>query len=291
MKKVLGIVLLVLLGLITAAWLVFRFSGDPMAQSPQAIADFFETHGVQHTMTTYTSEGRQMHYVSAGADTLPTVLFIHGSPGAWDAYLRYFGDTALTRRFRLISVDRAGYGQSDPPKAEPSMALQTRRLAPVLATVPGGVPLIVVGHSYGGPVAARLAMEYPDRVSGLLLLAGIFDPKLESRFWVQRPLLSPALDWLLAPIMRTSNEEMVPLRSQLEAMLPLWPRIRACTIIIQGDKDMLVKPGNADFAASHIVQAPVSVVRLPDENHFIVWSQQELIVRSILEIAAHIGAV
>src|SRR3546814_16092495 len=49
-----------------------------------------------------------------------------------------------------------------------------------------GAPAIVVGHSLGGPIAAKLAMDYPDRVRGLLLLAPSVAPALEAPRWYQR---------------------------------------------------------------------------------------------------------
>ncbi len=38
---------------------------------------------------------------------------------------------------------------------------------------------ILVGHSLGGPVIARTAMDYPDLVDGLILVGGSIDPEME----------------------------------------------------------------------------------------------------------------
>src|SRR4051812_3092391 len=53
-----------------------------------------------------------IHYVQTGNDTLPTLLFIHGSPGSWTAFKPYLKDTALLKRYRLVAIDRPGFGYS-----------------------------------------------------------------------------------------------------------------------------------------------------------------------------------
>src|SRR3546814_18455192 len=60
-----------------------------------------------------------------------------------------------------------------------------------------GAPAIVVGHSLGGPIAAKLAMDYPDRVRGLLLLAPSVAPALEAPRWYQRLATWRVVQWLL----------------------------------------------------------------------------------------------
>jgi hypothetical protein len=69
--------------------------------------------------------GRNLHTVSiASSDTLPWVLFAHGSPGASDAFIEYLADTVLTRHFNLIAFDRAGFGYSGFGHPETTLAGQ-----------------------------------------------------------------------------------------------------------------------------------------------------------------------
>lgn len=76
--------------------------------------------------------GRSIHYarIQSGPDTLPTVLFIHGPPGVWDAFVGFFADSALYNRAQLISVDRPGFGKSGLGQPEPSLRAQAADLAP-----------------------------------------------------------------------------------------------------------------------------------------------------------------
>ena len=54
----------------------------------------------------YTGAGEKgLHYVKTGADTLPTLFFVHGSPGRWDAFKIYMMDTALLQHF-FTAIER-----------------------------------------------------------------------------------------------------------------------------------------------------------------------------------------
>ena len=67
-------------------------------------------------------------------------------------------------------------------------------------------------------------------------------------------------------------------------MLPLWANIKVPTIVIQGKKDVLVNPGNADFAKKMMVNASVELVLVDTMNHFVPWSNPALIRNAILKL-------
>jgi pimeloyl-ACP methyl ester carboxylesterase len=67
-------------------------------------------------------------------------------------------------------------------------------------------------------------------------------------------------------------------------MIPLYPKIKASTIVIQGGKDDLVHPGNADFAKKMITNAPVQLVLRADMNHFVPWTHPELIREAVIAL-------
>jgi len=224
----------------------------------------------------------RIHTPAANADTLPTVLFIHGSPGAWDAFIGFFADSSLYGRAQLISVDRPGFGKSDLGEPERSLEAQAADLAPLLRLGHANRKPILVGHSLGGPVAARLAMDYPDEVGGLVLVAPSIDPDLEKFEWYRHVgNVFPFRQWLPAEL-DVSNQEILPLKGELQRMMPLWRSIRVPVTVIQGDADPLVSPDNAPFAKRMLVSAPVLIQMVPKMNHFIPWSRPDLIRDAIL---------
>ncbi len=252
-------------------------------KTDREIAKYFRDAPVKPRFQTYTHHGRQMHYPEIGADTLPLVVFVHGSPGSWDAFIDFFKDSVLYRQAHLIAVDRPGYGKSEYGTPELSLKEQAALLAPVLAQSPSWKKPVLVGHSLGGPVVVRMAMDYPGQVGGLLLVAPSIDPQLEKKEWY-RPVGNWGLVRKLLPTeLDVSNQEILPLKAELEKMLPLWKTIRVPVTVIQGDADVLVPPANAAFAQHMLVAAPVEMVMLPGVNHFIPWSNPQEIQQAIFK--------
>jgi pimeloyl-ACP methyl ester carboxylesterase len=240
-----------------------------------------ETKGI---LKQYDLDKRRVTYLVAGDSTKPLVVFVHGSPGSLSAFIDFMADTALLKRAQLITVDRPGFGASNFGYAEPSLIKQVSLLEPILRERKNNRPIILVGHSLGGPFIARMAMDYPELVDGLVMVAPSIDPALEPYEWFRAPMATPFIKWLLPRSIRASNDEIYKLKPQLEAMLPLWKNIKATTIVIQGTKDSLVDPKNADFAKKMIVAAPVSLVMIEGMDHFIPWSAPEKIRESVIEL-------
>jgi dienelactone hydrolase len=188
----------------------------------------------------------------------------------------------------LLAPDRLGFGGSERGRAEPSLASQAAALAAVLESEPGP-PAVVVGHSLGGPIAARLAIDRPDLVAGLLLVAPSIDPAEERHRWYNIAGATVVVQWFLPIDWTVSNRELWPLKQELEAMLPLWAGVRCPTIVVQGLADDLVPPGNADFAELRLAPGKVRIDRYPGENHFILWKRPETVRKPLLDLLSGSG--
>ncbi len=252
--------------------------------SKKEINQFFADKKQKGTFHSYYQGKRFINYLEVGKDSLPLILFVHGSPGALDAFLDFLADTTLLKEAQLASVDRPGFGESDFGRAEPSLKKQAALIKPILEKHKKQRPIILVGHSLGGPVIARMAMDYPELIDGLIFVAGSIDPDLEPREWFRAPLATPFLSWLIPRALRASNDEIYKLKPELQEMLPLWSTIQCPTIFIQGQKDELVDPGNAVFAKRKMTGTNVEIVSVEDMNHFVPWSHPYLIRNAILEL-------
>jgi pimeloyl-ACP methyl ester carboxylesterase len=176
-----------------------------------------------------------------------------------------------------LAVDRPGFGESSAEAPALTLAEQAAAAAPLLA--PGTV---VVGYSYGGPVALRLAADHPDTVAGVVLVGSAADPALE----VIHPLQTlAALDFfsqLLPAELAISNAELMALEPELQVLAGDLGRIEAPVTIIQGLRDTLVPPENASFVAAHLAQdLPVRVLLIEEGDHFLPWTHPELIEQAI----------
>ena len=89
--------------------------------------------------------------------------------------------------------------------------------------------------------------------------------------------------FILGHSLKGANAEIMPLRPQLEAMLPEWEDIDMPVLIVQGDRDRLVNPRNAEFMQRMLVGADVTYMWREGQGHFVLWEEAALIVDSILE--------
>jgi len=252
--------------------------------SKSEIDQFFANKQTKGTLHSYYHGNRLVNYLEAGDRHLPLVVFVHGSPGSLSAFIDFMADTVLLKRADLITIDRPGFGASNFGYAEPSLKKQVAMFKPFLEEHKNQRPIILVGHSLGGPVIARMAMDYPELVDGLIFVAGSIDPDLEPHEWFRAPLALPFLKWLLPRSIRASNDEIYKLKPELQEMLPLWSSIKAPAIFIQGGKDELVHPDNAQFAQRMMTGTTVKLVLKEDMNHFVPWSNPELIRNAIVEM-------
>lgn len=112
----------------------------------------------------------RLHVREAGPDGAPAIVMIHGLAGQ-AAHYTYAVAPRLAGRFRTVAPDRPGSGYSPRhAKAPAHLRAQADTIAALIEVMDLGRPL-VVGHSLGGAIALALALDYPDRVAGLALLA------------------------------------------------------------------------------------------------------------------------
>jgi pimeloyl-ACP methyl ester carboxylesterase len=230
---------------------------------------------------------------SARSDALDPVIFLHGQPGTgrdWDRVV-----AGLQRRARAIVLDRPGWdGRTSATDLAGNVGFALAALD--LGDVDRA---IVVGHSFGGAVAAWLAAWHPERVSALVLAAPAAN--LASLYKLDRVLAAPVLGNLLGaaalagpavafgvgPVRREIASRLaideaylrdagrtlrtprawrsfvVEQRALLDGLPLLEPRlgtIAAPTMIMIGSRDRVVPPAAARRLAGQIASSSLVVV-------------------------------
>jgi pimeloyl-ACP methyl ester carboxylesterase len=113
--------------------------------------------------------GIDLHHVEQGAGE--AILCIHGTGGSALGWQDAAG--RLARLGRVIAYDRRGSGQSERPDGyeRTSVAEHVEDAAALLDAL-DAVPAVCIGRSYGGTVAATLALRHPGHVRAIVLLEG-----------------------------------------------------------------------------------------------------------------------
>lgn len=145
-------------------------------------------------------DGHGVHVLRRGTGG-PPVLMIHGA----SANAREFDWTLAPRLeadMRVLMADRPGHGWSARFEGADRLGAQAAQMAGVLDQLAPGEKAVVVGHSFGGAVALRLALDRPDLVSGLVLLAPVtHDWGSGGTAWYNQaaapPVIGPAFSQLM----------------------------------------------------------------------------------------------
>jgi pimeloyl-ACP methyl ester carboxylesterase len=159
------------------------------------------------------------------------VVFVHGLPGSasdWSVVAEHLAPFG----YRTIAYDRAGYGFSSRPlevSDRYTLTSNAHDLAGLLDTL-GIDRATLVGWSYGGGIVQTLALESPQRVSHLVLVASVGplvvpDPEgepLASRL-VHSPVALPLFDWVrsVPPLTRSLTQEALARAFSDSAAIPL----------------------------------------------------------------------
>jgi pimeloyl-ACP methyl ester carboxylesterase len=133
---------------------------------------------------------------------LPPIVFIHGASASLYDPMLSFRDR-LEGRAKLLFVDRPGHGQSD--QGGPENLLPDGQ-ADAIATLMDKRHIgraIIVGHSFGGAIAAALAVRHPDKVAGLVFLSPAVYPWPGGIAWyydaARPPVIGDLFSTLVAP--------------------------------------------------------------------------------------------
>ena len=105
----------------------------------------------------------------------PPILLLHGASSNLEAMRKPLGEL-LAQHHRVILIDRPGHGWSERDRASDSTPeVHARMIEEALGKLGIGRVIVVV-HSLAGALGARIALDYPERVAGLVMLAPVTHP-------------------------------------------------------------------------------------------------------------------
>ena len=224
---------------------------------------------------------------SVGADTLPMLLLIHGAPGSLWGYMNLMDDEDLQKHFHIVSVDRVGYGKSalkmkKKRRYVTSIATQAKALLPVFELNHSDQKVIVLGRSYGAPIAAKMVSMVPEKVKELIMVSPVIDPDKEKFYWFSKWGRNALVQLFLPGDFNTATAEKYSHSDELKKLLPVWQNLQIPTTVIQGGNDWIADPSNIDFAKKHIKSKRAQYIFLYNAGHMITYTHLDMIKEMLL---------
>jgi pimeloyl-ACP methyl ester carboxylesterase len=243
-------------------------------------------------------------YLDVGSG-IPVVI-LHGFMGNKECWLPLIEQ--LKPHCRCISLDLLGFGKSGKPKIRYDVATEVAFVRQVTLTL-GLDCYYILGHSFGGWVAAAYALKYPTQVKGLLLAApaGIRDDSFCGRYDHLRPLLwqTPVVDWVLQllklitknatidqiawfrrelnaqPAARSFLVDRIRPEDAIDTVEKEIHRLKVPTLVISGDRDETIPLWHSETYAAEIPGAKLAII--PDASHSLPQDYSSQLAALILQ--------
>jgi len=274
--KIIGIVILILFtGLLIAAHVLLKPKSDKRVLEKLSNAHH-EPYIFNNTYKEF--KYRVVAMQKALDTTLPTLVFVHGSPGSTLDYSRYFKDSILNSKANLITYDRVGYGPKNIGKVQGSIAFELEILHDVIKNIPPE-KIILIGYSYGGPVILASPKNYKYKVS----LASSVDGTLEPMFWMLNLYKWKMTRPLIPGMLKAAAKEKYSHLTDLPNYENKWNISPSPIVNIQGDKDWIVPYENSMYLQRKIDNDKFSMVTIDGGGHELIWSDFNLIKNEILK--------
>jgi pimeloyl-ACP methyl ester carboxylesterase len=267
-------------------------------------------------------DGVRVHVHMAGEG--PPLVLLNGNGAMVHDWLASGLFDRLRRSYRVIAIDRPGYGYTGRPRDRvwtpyAQAELVRRTLAHLVIEKP-----ILLGHSWGTIVALALALEHPDAVRGLVLLSGYYFPTARLDVWAFSPpaipvlgdamryTVSPLLVRLLVPRIIRKLFEPMPVPPRFAMRFPLDLALRPRQLKASAEDSAFMVPAAAALRKRYgELRLPVQILtgtadrivtperqsgrlhetirsseltRLPGLGHMVHYAAQDEIARAVAAV-------
>lgn len=251
------------------------------------------------------STGLRVHYAEQGDREGEAIIFLHAYVDSWFSYSRVL--PLLSAEYHAFAPDQRGHGDSDKPQCSYTADDYAADVDAFLEAV-GIEKATLVGDSSGGIIAQRVALDYPHRVSRLVLigspttlvnneavmeageqmLAGLEDP-IPPEF-VRKFILGTIHDPVPEEFLSTAVSQSLKVptrvwRDYYEGVLltvndtARLGEIGVPTLILWGEQDVLLPREEQEWRAAAIPNATLRVY--PETGHLSHWVRPEWVVRDL----------
>jgi len=265
--------------LLITFYLLVHFFINP--QSDEKVLQFFSEVELIPKLNYINFKGDQVRRIQIKPDidtTLPTLVFVHGSPGSFMDFKRYLSDSALINHANLIAYDRIGYGYNNKGKVLSSLEEEMEVLDRVLEGIDVS-KVILVGYSYGGTLIMATDKNYKRKIA----LAPSVRGDLEPMFWLMNLTLWSLSRPLIPKVLLAASSEKFRHLDELPDFNDRWNRSLSGVLAIHGREDRIVPYENSVYLKNIIEKEKFSLIPIEQGNHSLIWTNFDLIKEAIMK--------
>lgn len=195
------------------------------------------------------------------ADAPWRLVIVTGTPSWSDFWAPTLA--AAPADLEVVVVDRPGFGRSEPSTAVGSIETQAKALEPLLDVAPGR-RVVLIGQSYGGPIATTMAARNPGKVKALVLVSAFFGVKGPTANTLTG--VGAVAGWLLPRDLKNGLAEARGQGAQLPEVREALAGLTIPVVVVHGDRDSFVPFASAEALAR---DKGAAFVRVPGGDHFL----------------------
>jgi non-heme chloroperoxidase len=257
-------------------------------------------------VTVSLSTGVTLHYAERGDRIGEAIVFLHAYTDSWFAFSRVL--PLLSPSYHAFAPDGRGHGDSDKPECCYTAEDFTADVDAFMDEV-GIEAATLVGDSSGGMIAQRAALDYPHRVSRLVLMGSPttllnneavteagehiraledpISPEFVREFHMSTIHHPVPEEFLSTALSETLKVPAHVWRSYLEGVVltvddtARFGEIEAPTLILWGERDAILGREEQEWRSGVIPDATLKVY--PDTGHAVAWERPEWVVRDLEE--------
>ena len=191
------------------------------------------------------------------------VIVVPGTPGNRLLYMRFL--RTAPRGVDMVVVQRLGFGRGH-DRAYTNFDDQLQAVKPFL----GEKKTIVLGVSYGGELALKTALDFPDLVQGVVTVSALIDEPHDYALQLEKLGGDPGLEPFVPNRWRKVREEVAGRRTQIGPILERVKNLSVPVEIIHGDFDAIVPKSNALVLQEAFAGNPfVNLDIVPGGTHYL----------------------
>ncbi|MBU2994860.1 alpha/beta hydrolase [Cellulophaga baltica] len=280
MKKLLAVHILIFISILYTSCTVLQWR-----KTDKELKEKFDKLNIESTISYFKVDSlnlkTRIFSVTPKENNNINFVFFHGSPSSLSAWEGYLADSILRTEANMYAIDRPGYGYSNFGDEMTSIDKQ----AQIMSTIINENQLknvIVVGSSYGGPLAARVGYLNKN-VKAVVMISPAIDPDNEKDVWAARFTQWFLTRWLVPTAYRVAGDEKKVHAEELALLENDWNKITIPVLHFHGDKDELVPYENINYTKENFKN--IKIITVPEKGHEIAWKHREIIIPYLIRLA------